>query len=282
MDILYRRPYSDPEAKERLRSENKLLHLDLVITECCSLKCRNCSNLMQYYSSPCNLTSEDVINDIGTLLECISIGELKIIGGEPFVNQGVLTDVLQYLSENYTQKVDTINIITNGTIIPNEDCISTLAGIPRVIVTFSNYGNLSSHQEEFIKLCKQKGIRYSIIDDSFYWLDFGRPDKYDEPQEFVYRQYNNCYNRKNCNALYRGCLYVCPRQAHGIHLGMLPDINDEYVDLHASSYGNTDELRHSVIELVRRKTPISSCSYCIIGKYVHIPRAVQQRRSDPF
>ncbi len=28
-------------------------HLDLVLTEKCSLKCKDCSNLMQYYAKTC-------------------------------------------------------------------------------------------------------------------------------------------------------------------------------------------------------------------------------------
>ena len=40
---------------------NTLVYLDIVITECCTLRCRNCSNLMQYYHDPENL-AVDLIN----------------------------------------------------------------------------------------------------------------------------------------------------------------------------------------------------------------------------
>ena len=274
-DILYRRPYFDPESKARVRSEDKLLHLDLVITEYCTRKCRDCSNLMQYYECPEHLTSEDVIRDLGRLLECYSIGELKILGGEPFVNQSVLIDVLHYLSGEAGGRVDRINIITNGTMIPGDECIKALKADSKIELTFSNYGTVSSRQDEFVGLCKENGIRHTVIDGSFYWLDFGRPVKYLESWDFLERQYKHCYNRKSCNTLYRGGFYACPRQAHGIHLGLLPDAKNEYVDLYDPAYTDKEGLRRAVLGVVRRKEHITACRFCIIGKHIHVPRGVQ-------
>lgn len=274
-DMIYRRPYSDPEAKIRMKSEDKLLHLDLVITEYCTRKCRDCSNLMQYYQCPEHLTSEDVIRDLGRLLECVRVGELKILGGEPFINPSVLIDVLHYLSGEAGSRVDRINIITNGTMIPDNDCIDAMKADPKVEVSFSNYGSVSTHQDEFVELCKKNGIRYTVIDGSYEWHDFGRPVKYLESWDFLERQYKHCYNRKSCNTLYRGGFYACPRQAHGIHLGILPDAKDEYVDLYDPGFTDKDSLKRAILGIVRRKKHITACRFCIIGKHIHVPRGVQ-------
>ena len=279
-DALYRRPFFDSEAKKRRSLKDEILHLDLVITECCSLKCRDCSNMMQYYQKPENIPSEAVINDLGRLLDLVRVTELKIIGGEPFVNQKTLSDVIRFLSGKYGEKVDCINIITNGTIVPGDDCLAALSDNPKVMVTLSNYGKLSSHQDELIAVLKGRNIRYSMIDESFYWLDFGQPQEYKESEEFVRRQYKNCYNRKYCNTLFRGRLYVCPRQAHGIHLGLLPDDKDGYVDLNSSAYDSDDELKKAVLGIVKREQYISACRYCINGKYIHVPRGVQKSREQ--
>ena len=278
-DILYKRPYFDHESRKRQSTEDEILHLDLVITECCSLKCRDCSNLMQYYKTPGNISSEDVINDLKRLFSCTRVGELKILGGEPFVNQKTLNDVLRFLSDEAENKVDTINIITNGTIIPSDDCINAIVNNPKATVVFSNYGELSSKQDEFIEICRNKGIRFSVTDDSFSWLDFGRPVEYDETEEFIRRQYRNCYNRKNCNTLYRGGIYVCPRQAHGIRLKLIPDDKKEYVDIYDPHYEKPDELRRALFKLIKRKEPIGACRFCIKGKYIRIKRGVQDNIS---
>ena len=112
-DVLYRRPYSDPEARKRMSSEDTLLHLDLVITEICTRRCRDCSNLMQYYQKPEHISSDAVISDLEKLLNCLRVQELKILGGEPFANPEVLTAVLGYLAGEAGSRVDRINIISN-------------------------------------------------------------------------------------------------------------------------------------------------------------------------
>ncbi len=276
-DLLYLRPYRPGKVVETDASGAKLLHLDLVITERCSLNCRDCSNLMQYYKSPENLTAAGITDDLKILLGSIRVGELKILGGEPFMNTSQLTDVTRFLSEYHTDRVECINIITNGTIVPDEDCIKVLAGDPRVMISFSNYGKLSARQDEFITVCDQNKIRYCVIDESFYWLDFGQLTEYSEPDLFVEHQYAKCYNRKNCTTLYKGRIFACPRQAHGISLGVIPDIKDEYMDLHDPQYDTAEKIAHAVIGFTERKKPLSACRYCIAGKYIHIPRAVQKK-----
>lgn len=277
-DILYRRPFFDFEYGKRMRSKDEVLHLDLVITECCSLKCRDCSNLMQYYKHPEQINSDEVINDLRKLLACVRVGELKILGGEPFVNQKVLTNVLRFLHGDLEDRVGIINIITNGTIVPGADCINAMKENAKTLVTLSNYGKLSSRQDELIAVCNENNIKYIILDEDYYWLDFGRPVEYQESEEFIKRQYKYCYNRKNCNTLYRGGLYICPRQTHGMRLRMIPDDKDGYVDLYDQKYGSNDELRQAIMELVKRRHYISACRYCISGKYIHVPRGVQ---NDP-
>ena len=147
-DLLNRRPYFDKEASRRGNAEDELLHLDLVITECCSLNCRDCSNLMQYYDHPCNLSSDEVINDLRKITGSLKIGELNILGGEPFVNQKVLSAVLAFLTEEKADRVDSINIITNGTIVPGEECINAMKNNPKtrhIPPVFQNQANKMLH-----------------------------------------------------------------------------------------------------------------------------------------
>ena len=276
-DLLYRRPYFD-RGSRKIKAENEIPHLDLVITECCSLKCRDCSNLMQYYQKPENLKTESIIQDLTKLLQCVRVGELNILGGEPFVNQNSLTEILRCLSGSLRDQVGTINIITNGTIIPKEDCIDAIRNNPKAVIILSNYGKLSTRQDELIDICKENKISFILRDDAYHWFDFGQPVKYTEPYEFVRRQYKHCSVRKNCMTLYRGSVYTCPRQAHGIKLGLIPDNKDDYVNLYDSQYKNNTDLIHAVFGMYNRTEPVSACYYCIFGKYIHVPRGVQKNR----
>ena len=45
----------------RRKFKDSLISLDVVITECCTLRCRNCANLMQYYHNPENTDADETI-----------------------------------------------------------------------------------------------------------------------------------------------------------------------------------------------------------------------------
>ncbi len=56
-------------------------HCEIVITECCTLKCRDCSDLMQYYTHPENLDINEIIRTFGNFLDSIDgLSELRILG----------------------------------------------------------------------------------------------------------------------------------------------------------------------------------------------------------
>ena len=46
----------------RRKYPDTIVHLDVVLTECCTLRCKSCSNLMQYYHHPENLDVDEVIS----------------------------------------------------------------------------------------------------------------------------------------------------------------------------------------------------------------------------
>jgi len=98
--------------------------LDVQITERCSLRCKNCSNLMQYYEKPVNSDLEQLFLAMDRFMSCVNkIYEFRVLGGDPFMNKD-LHKVIEKLKE-YNQ-VEKVIIYTNGKIIPkgpNLDCL---------------------------------------------------------------------------------------------------------------------------------------------------------------
>ena len=45
--------------------------MDVVITERCSLKCKDCANLMQYYEKPQNSDLEILFKSLDRMMECV-------------------------------------------------------------------------------------------------------------------------------------------------------------------------------------------------------------------
>jgi len=254
-----------------------LVFLDVVITECCSLKCRNCSNLMQYYHKPENLDPEEVISSLRRLFKAVRVSQLKILGGEPFVSQKVLMRVLEYLREEALDRFDEVEIITNGTIMPSEECISAMKETPKLKVLFSNYGELSSRLEEFMTRCKNEGINCDVAETD-YWWDFGGVETRDEKERRTQHRYDACYSRKHCNTLFRGKLYACPRQAHAVRLGLTPEVNGEFVDVLSSENEDPAKLHEAIYRLIDRKERITMCRACGCDSNIKIERAVQTER----
>ncbi len=263
----------------RRKYPDTIVRLDVVITECCSLRCRHCSNLMQYYRTPENLDADEVISDLRKLFKSMRVSRLKILGGEPFVSQKILIKTLEYLSREAQDCFDFIEIITNGTIIPSYECIQAMKNTPKVKIVFSNYGELSSKLNEFTEICKREGICFEIVDDEFWW-NFGDVKLRDEKESKTQHRYDGCYSRRLCTTLYRGSLYLCPRQAHAIHLGLIPDDGSEDVDLRKPEYNDPAVMRDAIYGLIDRKKHITACKYCGCDANIKVARAVQIER--PF
>lgn len=260
----------------RKKYPDTLVYLDVVITECCTLKCRNCSNLMQYYQNPANLDAEEVIGSLKRVLKAVRVGRLKILGGEPFVCSKVLMRVLEYLKEE-SDRYNEVQIITNGTIVPPEECLQVIKNTPNLKVIFSNYGELSSKLDEFTGICTREGISFDVVEDEFWW-DFGELSLREEKPSRTQRRFDGCYSRRVCTTLFRGKLYVCPRQAHAVRLGLVPDGEGEDIDVTDAGYGDPSKLKDAIFALVDRKTNITSCRYCGCDRNIKIPRAVQAER----
>ena len=262
----------------RKKHPGTLLYLDVVITECCSLRCRDCANLMQYYRNPQNLDIEEVIRSLGRILMSFRIGQLHILGGEPFVSQKNLIRLLEFINEESGDRVDKIIINTNGTIVPSEECLNIMKKTRNLELIFSNYGELSSKMGEFTQLCTKEEIEHHSLNEEVWW-DFGDLRPREENERSTQQRYDECFSRRHCTTLYRGKLYVCPRQAHATHLGIIPETDSENVDVLRTDYSDPMVLRDDVYALLDRKKRISTCKHCGCNSRKKIPRAVQAERT---
>ena len=107
------------ESKTYLRS------LDIMITTKCSMKCKSCANLMQYYVDAKN-TDEGILSAVENLSNNVdAISEFRIIGGEPLMNKNWAKIVNGVIAQDEKRE---LFIYTNGTIAPKEDDLKTFQG----------------------------------------------------------------------------------------------------------------------------------------------------------
>lgn len=241
--------------QERFIACDKLIldTLDIVVTEKCSLKCAKCSNLMQYYQSPKNLDIYEIRESLNKILEVADcIYELRILGGEPFMNPDFY-ELIDWYKDN--SKIKHIIILTNATIFPEEDKLNKLKN-PKVKIWVSDYGALSKKIGDWMKWCENNKIecQYHRYDG---WNDCGNLEKRSYSLHEIKYVYETCICRQ-LPTLLKGRLFNCPYAANAVNLGALSDSEAEADTL------KVDHLitKQTVKDFLFERDYLMSCDYC--------------------
>lgn len=247
-------------------SENSLLRvksLDVVLTERCSLKCVDCSNLMQYYQNPVGAEIELLIQSLNNFFDCVDyVSELRLIGGEPLVSRNIATvlDVI-YSHQNY----DKIVVYTNGTIVPKDELLEKFQD-PRVWVKISDYGSISKKANLLAEKCKSLGIN-CIHEHVTEWEDVGRIIDRKRTSDENKIVFGNCCVNDTLTLLH-GFLYACPFSAHADNLGALKNAEEDKVEM-----ANKNSLRDRIRSLYKTKVVLVACGFCN-GRDHIVPKVV--------
>lgn len=229
--------------------------VQFVVTSACSLRCKDCISLMQYYEKPQNSDIELYKTGFDRLLNCVNnIFDLRILGGEPFVNHDMYKIIEWY---HDLDKIKIISVFTNGTIIPNENNMRQLKR-EKVRVHISDYEFNRDKIRKLEAVFDQNNVRYYVQPYDF-WQDSGNLIKRNYTEEKKKYLFERCYERE-CFSYFNGCLYHCPRAAHGINLGAMPDSKSEYVDLMDESI-DIEEIKRQ-LKFQRERAFIEACDYC--------------------
>jgi hypothetical protein len=198
-----------------LEGKKLFLHsVDLIITERCSLKCKDCSNLMQYYEHPKDVGTAELLNSIDQLFSVVDeVNEVRVIGGEPFMNKDWHIIVKRLLEE---PKLHYVVIYTNGTIVP--DHLDALVN-DKVMVLVTDYGHRNT--KTLIAELKDHGIPCRI-EKVGGWTACGEVKKHNRSRLNNEKVFRECCVH-NLTNLSNGKLYRCPFEANAVRLGLIPD-----------------------------------------------------------
>ncbi|WP_026491285.1 radical SAM protein [Butyrivibrio sp. XPD2002] len=249
-----------------------LYHVELPVTQRCNLRCKNCVFMMPYFEKPRDFQTEDLLKYEKKLFDTIdAIQIFRILGGEPFLYKNLKPIIIEALNSD---KVKTVEIVTNGTILPSEDLLKTLKN-PKLKIQISDYGKLSRKRDEIKTLCDDNGINCVIRgSDEKNWFDPGDLHFRGRNKKELKRQFANC--GEICRNLHDGRLYFCPRAAFGTKLG-IPDLESEYVDF--ASDKSREQLRKEIYEL-NQKRYLLACNYCNEGTDDYVPIPVAEQLTD--
>lgn len=246
-------------------------NIDVVITERCSMKCKDCSNLMQFYEKPVDYETEKIIENTKFLLNIVDgIYELRFIGGEPFMNKDIHKIMEAFFEDT---RVEKLLIYTNATILPTEEQWKTFMN-PKVIFMMTNYGKgLSRNYETMVEQLKERDITYHTLR-----MDAWNPCasfEYNERSEEEKQKIFECCSVKNYVTLLNEKLYRCPFAAHAMNLKAVPACSNDYFDV--SHQEDIQVAKEQLRDYLFNKKYLATCDYCVSRAYdaEQIPPAVQ-------
>lgn len=238
---------------------NKISHnifidyIEIPITTKCSLRCKECSNLIQYYNAGSFFDHKRITNDVSRLCKAVNeIDMVRVLGGEPLLHPH-LKEIITGLLEN--KNIHHVQIVTNGTMLFDADMLEVLRD-RRVSVDISYYGKASRKYDSLLKQLESKRIRF-YTNKNLKWTkqsDFTFQKKTPHELEKVL---NKC--KLDCISLMDGEMHLCPRSSNGKDLRIFKADRGDYVALRKCR--TKSQMRKEIYHLLNRKS-IVACNYC--------------------
>lgn len=194
--------------------------IDIVVTEKCSLRCRDCSNLMQYYTTTQIYDAEHLAMQFDIIARLAdNIGDVHILGGEPFVYDH-LHELLLRLSRNKGQ-YGRLKLFTNGTIVPADSLLEVFVETDSFI-SISDYGKHSPKIPSLIAKMSMYGIDFEIKTINS-WQRCGYFVTRTDSPENLKNKFDGCC-AKDLLTIQDGSLFLCPFISNAVRLGAVKNI----------------------------------------------------------
>ncbi len=233
--------------------------VDLVLTEKCSLKCKDCANLMQYYENPVNIDKQELIEDLEDLMVVADeVNEIRIIGGEPMMNKDFHEVSLQAASYD---KVNKVVIYTNGTICPPDAKLEQLKN-DKIFVFITTYGELSKNAEKLRAKLEQFGIQHNY-QPAYGWTECGGIKIWDRTPNDNLEIFKNCC-AKHFTTMTDGKLFRCPFSANAERLMAIPRADSDFMSVR-DARNNPDKImmiKKKLRWFLRQKPVLAACDSC--------------------
>ncbi len=239
-------------------SKTYMRSVDVMVTTKCSLKCNNCSNLMQYYTNAEDTDHEKILAALEIIDENVDdISEYRVIGGEPLINKG-WAHIVNGISEKNAERQ--IFIYTNGTIAPKEEQLESFHG-KNVNFIITDYGKLSRNIDKLTEQLTKHAISYdrSPAQD---WVDCSSIKHHKRTARGNQEVFKQCCV-KYVYTLLDGKLYRCPFIANAANLNAIPDNPSNYVNL----FTKENNVKQQIRRLVKVVKFFPGCDFCLGRSY---------------
>ncbi|GHU41371.1 hypothetical protein FACS1894111_03560 [Clostridia bacterium] len=232
--------------------------LAVITTTECNLHCKLCVQKTSYikgkmFRFPQLKAWLDEVFEIADYVIKLSLG-----GGEPLINSD-LTEILLYLN-NYRNRIGSLRIVTNATILPNEDLIQASA-ITKCNWLLADYP-VKNRLSEIVTLLENNNIEYQARDYRSAtpymdgWVDFG-DFKTKHERHGVCPRINQYIN------LVDGKLFACGMEGVFMQVdekAAFDRCRDSSIDL--ENHNETVSFKREKLISARQKGSVDLCEYC--------------------
>lgn len=157
--------------------KNCQMEIHMAVTLRCTLRCKNCNMFIPYQHATHDFDLKNLEMNVDNFFHYVDyVYRFVLLGGEPLLHSG-LKDLIHYIGEKYSEKIGKIVIITNGTIVPDEQLLRILAE-QNVEMKISDYTDQVAYKDKIvmlIKSLKKFEIPY-MVNREMKWNDFGFPE----------------------------------------------------------------------------------------------------------
>ena len=249
----------------RWRNRLVLAKIDTVITSRCTLKCRNCNMFIGYVPNPEDIHIDVLKKNFDTFFDSVDfVYEYTLLGGEPFLHRD-LASIITYLEEQYGDRIGTINLISNGTVLPKEEIINVLAHY-HVTVHISDYScsvNYGGKLKSLTESLATAGVNFYVIPNNV-WKDvvYPRQDYFtDDPRGHMLA----CGH--STHSVDYGKLYWCDPAFAAEYFTKFPSQNDDSLDLaenkrNCSKYDASVNVLRYLLGDVNERGYMTICEKC--------------------
>lgn len=223
-----------------------IMKMDIPITHFCTLRCKNCIDLIPYFKVKERKELSDVIADLDVFFSVVDyVIDVSLIGGEPLLFSEI-DELLDYIAANYRDRIGYLGITTNGTIIPKMTTIERFKKYD-VGVSISDYSDVVGNRDKIDQICQLLEERniYYLRNEKIEWFDFGiLSSKY--YFEDAYGHMQSC--NSTCHILDKKRIYYCSVDYSAQNGGLMPEDNNSYIEL--ENYSNLEEKKKEVVSFL--------------------------------
>jgi hypothetical protein len=191
------------------------------------------------------------------------IGMLRILGGEPLLHPE-LAKIINEISKE--EKINKVQIVTNGTLLFSDDAIKILKGNKKLSVDISFYGNYSIKYKEFVGQLKKNHLVYCSNKNLVWTKQNDCTYKARKRNELEY-VYAHC--KLDCISMLNGKIHVCPRSSNGDDIGVLKAGKNDFVNIRQK--GLIKNIRENIYILLNAKY-VNACNYCDMYKFEQLEK----------